>query len=273
MILKKCSFEGCDKKLLALKLCSGHYAQQYSGNPLTPIRKYDPNKKCSFGGCDRKYMARNLCNAHYGQQNRGMQLAPLRLYRIGPLQPKEVPKELRRAFNFKHQVTKKTGTNYLSWWIQRICTQCGKQKEIPLKRILASLKNGSFTGKCFPCSALCGTSHPSWRGGRLYDKSGYIRIYTPNHPSYAQTTNYVLEHRLVMEKKIGRYLSSHETVHHINGIKNDNRPENLELWIGSQPTGIRAEDAPHCPTCVCNTHPSEEDLKEAQEKVFTSSLP
>jgi len=67
-----------------------------------------------------------------------------------------------------------------------------------------------------------------WNGGKYRMKSGYICIWIPEHP-FANNDGYVLEHRLVMEKHIGRYLTKEEVIHHINGKKDDNRIDNLEL--------------------------------------------
>lgn len=64
--------------------------------------------------------------------------------------------------------------------------------------------------------------------GRRYDGCGYIVIYAPNHP-FCHKNKMVKEHRLVMEKHLGRYLTKKEIVHHINSIKDDNRIENLML--------------------------------------------
>lgn len=70
--------------------------------------------------------------------------------------------------------------------------------------------------------------HPNWKGGRVKDSRGYIKIYSPDHPNKSQG-GYVFEHRLVMEEHLGRLLTKDEVVHHINEIKDDNRLENLEL--------------------------------------------
>lgn len=73
-----------------------------------------------------------------------------------------------------------------------------------------------------------GENAANWQGGRRKTKAGYIYIYTPDHP-YSTKAGYVMEHRLVMEEKIGRYLEQYEVVHHVDGNKSNNDIGNLEL--------------------------------------------
>lgn len=92
-----------------------------------------------------------------------------------------------------------------------------------------------YKNKRFFCSKKCysqwqkGKRGNKWKGGKMVDKDGYILIRKPNHP-FAKLSGYIYEHRLVAEKKLNRYLTKQEVIHHINGIKNDNRPKNLYLF-------------------------------------------
>ena len=69
---------------------------------------------------------------------------------------------------------------------------------------------------------------------KTWAQNGYVRVYRPDHP-FAHQRGWILEHRLVMEGILGRYLTSGETVHHRNGVRNDNRPENLEVVVTRGP--------------------------------------
>lgn len=103
-----------------------------------------------------------------------------------------------------------------------------------------------------------GKLHPNWKGGRNTDQFGYIRVQLlPGDPYYAMSqkgkkmrcgTSMVYEHRLVMAKHLGRLLKPDEPVHHLNGVKHDNRIENLCLL------------SPH-------THHSKMLLQAVQERV------
>ena len=80
----------------------------------------------------------------------------------------------------------------------------------------------------------------NWKGGTMTEK-GYMLIRSENHPYATRNGHYVCEHRLVMEKMIGRYLTPNEEIHHLNGIRDDNREENLLLCTRSQHRIIEAK--------------------------------
>jgi hypothetical protein len=86
-------------------------------------------------------------------------------------------------------------------------------------------------------SGSTGPKAAHWKGGRYLNSDGYVRVWAPDHPSANGRGGYVLEHRLVMERRLGRLLRKDETVHHINGDRSDNLDENLQLRTGRHGKG------------------------------------
>ena len=127
------------------------------------------------------------------------------------------------------------------------CIRCSK----PLSKEQIQRRN-----KC--CSLSCARYNGKTRKAKLTREDGYIYILVPNHPR--STNGRILEHRYVMEQHLGRYLRPGENVHHRNGIKNDNRIENLELWLSSQPSGQRVVDLLKWAEEIIQTYSKERDV-------------
>lgn len=77
--------------------------------------------------------------------------------------------------------------------------------------------------------ARLGDKNPKWKGGRSLDADGYILVLSRDHP-FRNRHGYVRLHRMVMEEKLGRFLDPDEVVHHMDGNKENNDPDNLELF-------------------------------------------
>jgi hypothetical protein len=171
-----------------------------------------------------------------------------------PLQPDELPPSLRGVFDFDSQYFD-TSTPSGKAIVLRTCPGCSVQQWVKVNDVRTSLKRGRLTGCCLLCATTVSPPEQQATGvrrrtGRTRDSSGYILVHRPAHPR-ATSLGYVREHRLVVEEHLGRYLTAEENIHHKNGVKDDNRIENLELWTRPQPKGVRSSDR-HCPTCTCH---------------------
>lgn len=144
-----------------------------------------------------------------------------------------------------------------------LCTPCIGRQTVTLNNLEWWNKSDHREDCCCArCADQWGAKNHSWNGGVSY-QSGYrlLKIY-PDNPFYAMADNrgYVMEHRLIMAQELGRSLKKEETVHHVNGIRTDNRLENLELWYTNHGHGVRVKDLLaewvklydyHCPQCNC----------------------
>jgi HNH endonuclease len=235
---RRCSFPGCDRPHLARGLCRGHYEQQRrkgSLKPLPPRPRGDP--ACNFEGCGNVAVNRGLCQAHANQRRKGQPLRPLRPFygRQGPCRFDGCSKpRATGGFCAGHAAQyyggrplaplfkPKEGCDFPDCTKQHFALgYCqGHWRQLRLKRPLAPLRE---------------------KNGRIL-KYGYVFIFEPTNPN-AHKDGYVAEHTKVMAAKLGRPLERYEEVHHKNGIRSDNRPENLELWArGLQPPGSRVSD-------------------------------
>lgn len=127
--------------------------------------------------------------------------------------------------------------NRSHYW--HVTCECGTTDTRPTRALRS---NRSLSCGCLKrdlCRAATGKNAKNWKGGYRYvakGAGGYVQMMNP------ETRKRTYEHVYVMERHLGRELFTHESVHHKNGIRTDNRLENLELWSSSQPSGQRLVD-------------------------------
>lgn len=162
---------------------------------------------CSFPDCGKRLhmKALRLCTGHYSQLQRGSELSPLR------------PRNQNQG---------------------KACSVTGCERDARAKGMCGShWRHVQRYGEAREIQKI------SPRGsGAINPVSGYRFVTVPEGNPYYTAGKRVQEHRLVMAAVVGRTLLDDENVHHKNGDRIDNRPENLELWCTSQPCGQRVED-------------------------------
>jgi hypothetical protein len=203
-----CKVDGCDRPIKARELCDMHYRRANATGEAgeAQSRKSRRPDACTVADCGRSpVVARGMCSTHYERVRRvGDPGAGIRVakHRRGDCAVEGCDRRI---------------------YADRMCRlHYDRVRRLGAPGPPRLLRGGTFRKN-------------------LRTESGYVKVYLPDHPTSFKD-GYILEHRLVMERMIGRPLFDHENVHHKNGKRDDNRPENLELWFRGQPPGQRIED-------------------------------
>lgn len=166
------------------------------------------NRKCTVMGCNELHRANGFCGTHYAQSRRG------------------ISKDVMKPFKKRQRLN---NAGY-------VCKVDGCAREAQRAQMcMAHYQRVGVHGD--PLAHIPITIFKGWH----YHKTGYVVIPSNGHPN-GNAAGSIMEHVKIMSDYLGRPLEKNENVHHKNGIRDDNRLENLELWSKRQPTGSRVSD-------------------------------
>lgn len=191
----------------------------------------EPRPLCAKVGCQRPFHARALCKVHYNQ-----------------FREKANPRRCEQPDCGKPMKARKMCAMHYRRFLRH-----GDPNRVEAIRSHGDQCSVEGCAGSYSCRGWCSVHYTRWYDTgdpltppraptRRIDEDGYVHIARSDHPNSHRNSGDILEHRWVVSVALGRPLRPGETVHHRNGLRSDNRLENLELWVKHQPYGQRVCD-------------------------------
>ena len=204
IVPRLCSEVGCGERVIARELCRRHWRRWRRRQDPPKVRKPHPSKTCAIEGCERRASSEGYCEGHR--------------------------QRFKVTGSYGGPVFLATGRS----WRPPTCTRADCSSE----SVAIGLCRDHYLELVHR-----GVPSPALADGLGYvGDEGYVSVHAPVGSPYASRNGRVQEHRLIVALLLGRPLLKSENVHHKNGVRSDNRRENLELWVKAQPPGQRVED-------------------------------
>ena len=263
-----CGVEGCDRKAKSKGFCGAHYQRlkrhgnaTAGGKSRVHEKRISDDAVCSIENCGRIYYLKGLCRRHhYRLISYGDALAGGIIRNTNHVSECCVPEcgqpYVALGLCKKHYQRKVSHGDplYIKLHESRPCTVRGCTQ----KSVAHGLCGKHYQRKARNGDPTIVYSDPIKNGKGTVSSKGYRIVFRPNHPN-AGKFGRISEHRLIMAEMLGRPLLEGENVHHKNGNRLDNRPENLELWIKTQPCGVHVSDVVNWARAMLSLYGSDDE--------------